>query len=100
MRIGRATSAFLLLFGIWTWILWPNFLRNIWADDRSWNDGPTAFFLVHLALTVVSFAAGNAIGWIGLKGVRANRAAGPAPSAGAAEETAETATEARAGARG
>jgi hypothetical protein len=28
MRIGRATSAFLLLFGIWTWILWPNFLRK------------------------------------------------------------------------
>ncbi|GAA4949074.1 hypothetical protein GCM10023205_06690 [Yinghuangia aomiensis] len=104
MRIGRATSAFLLLFGIWTWFLWPNFLRNIWADDRSWNDGPTAFFLVHLALTAVSFAAGNAIGWIGLKGVRANRAnradgtAAPAPADGPAPS--DAAAEARAGARG
>lgn len=97
MRIGRATSAFLLLFGIWTWILWPNFLRNIWKDDRSWNDGPTAFFLVHLALTVVSFAAGNAIGWIGLKGLRANRTNAPAPADGPAPSDA---AESRAGARG
>jgi hypothetical protein len=73
VKLSRGMSAFLLLFGIWTWILWPNFLKNIWQDDRSWNDGPTGFFLVHLALTVVSFAAGNAIGWLGLRGLRAAR---------------------------
>jgi hypothetical protein len=79
----------------------PRRCWNIWKDDRSWNDGPTAFFLVHLALTVVSFAAGNAIGWIGLKGVRANRAdrtAAPAPADGPAPS--DAAAEARAGARG
>jgi len=75
LRIGRGISAFLVLFGVWTWILWPNFLKNIWADDKSWNDGATAFFVVHLLLTIVSFVAGNAIGWIGIKGLRASRGA-------------------------
>ncbi|HSA52166.1 MAG TPA: hypothetical protein VLH10_18920 [Yinghuangia sp.] len=86
MRIGRKTSGFLLLFGVWTWILWPNFLKNIWQDEKSWNDGPTAFFLVHLALTVVSFAAGNAIGWLGVRGLRANRRTDTADSVGAERE--------------
>ncbi|WTW97059.1 hypothetical protein OG216_28505 [Streptomycetaceae bacterium NBC_01309] len=83
MRIGRKTSALLVVFGVWTWILWPNFLKNIWKDEKSWNDGPTAFFLVHLALTVVSFAAGNAIGWLGVKGLRATRRGGAGSSADA-----------------
>jgi hypothetical protein len=78
LRIGRGISAFLVLFGVWSWILWPNFLRNIWADDRSWNDGATTFFLIHLALVIVSFVCGNVIGWLGVKGLLAHRAARPA----------------------
>ncbi|MFF7246571.1 MULTISPECIES: SCO4848 family membrane protein [unclassified Embleya] len=77
MRIGRGISTCLVLFGVWSWILWPNFLKNIWADDRSWNDGATTFFLIHLALTIVSFVAGNAIGWLGIKGLRAARTPQP-----------------------
>jgi hypothetical protein len=76
VKLSRRVSVFLILFGVWTWVLWPNFLKNIWADDRSWNDGPTGFFLIHLALTVVSFTAGNAIGWLGVRGIRASRASG------------------------
>jgi hypothetical protein len=78
LRIGRGISAFLVLFGVWSWILWPNFLRNIWKDERSWNDGATTFFLIHLALVIVSFGCGNVIGWLGVKGLRAQRAARPA----------------------
>ncbi|MEU8137961.1 SCO4848 family membrane protein [Streptodolium elevatio] len=87
MRIGRKTSALLVVFGVWTWILWPNFLKNIWKDEKSWNDGPTAFFLVHLALTVVSFAAGNAIGWLGVKGLRATRRGDAGTAAGTSADT-------------
>jgi hypothetical protein len=58
---------FLVAFGVWSWIIWPTFLRNIWRDDRSWNHGMTAFFGVHLVLTVVSLAAGTAIGVLGLR---------------------------------
>ena len=39
----------LVAFGVWSWVIWPTFLKNIWADHRSWNHGMTAFFGVHLA---------------------------------------------------
>jgi hypothetical protein len=71
MRLTRRTSAFLIGFGVWSWIIWPTFLKNIWADDRSWQDGPTGFFTVHLLLTGVSLALGTAIGWLGVRGWRA-----------------------------
>ncbi len=73
MRLSRQVSGFLIAFGVWSWIIWPTFLKNIWQDGRSWNDGPTAFFVVHLALTAVSLALGTAIGWLGVRGWRAAR---------------------------
>jgi Na+/melibiose symporter-like transporter len=76
MKLGRRTSWFLLAFGVWSLVIWPTFLKNIWADPRSWNHGATGFFLVHLCLTIVSITAGIAIGLIGLRAVRAGRRAG------------------------
>ncbi|HEV2891114.1 MAG TPA: hypothetical protein VGX28_12135 [Frankiaceae bacterium] len=72
MVMSRRVSAFLLLVGVWTWAIWPNFLKNIWKDDRSWSDGPTAFFLVHLVLVVVSLLIGTGVGAIGWRGWRAS----------------------------
>ena len=71
MKLGRASAWFLTLFGVWSMIIWPTFLKNIWKDPRSWSDGPTAFFLVHLALTAVSLTAGLIVGAIGWRSVRA-----------------------------
>lgn len=74
MRLSPAVSWFLIGFGVWSWVIWPVFLRNIAADPRSFDSGsPTAFFLVHLVLTVVSFAAGTAIGVLGIRGLLAAR---------------------------
>lgn len=73
MTLSKRVSWFLVAFGVWSWIIWPTFLKNIWKDDRSWHHGPTGFFLVHLALTVVSLVLGTVIGWIGVRGARANR---------------------------
>jgi hypothetical protein len=74
VRLSPAVSWFLLVFGVWSWVIWPVFLSNIAADPRSFQAGsPTAFFLVHLVLTVVSLAFGTAIGVIGLRGVLASR---------------------------
>jgi hypothetical protein len=70
MVLSRRVAAFLVAFGVWSWIIWPTFLKNVWADPRSWHDGPTGFFLVHLVLTVVSLALGTAIGVLGLRGWR------------------------------
>jgi len=61
-------SRFLIAFGGWSWIIWPTFLKNIWKDPRSWDNGATAFFLVHLALTAASLALGTAIGVLGVLG--------------------------------
>ena len=71
MTLSKRASWFLIAVGVWTWAIWPNFLRNIWKDDRSWDDGPTSFFTVHLVLVVASLAIGTAIGWLGVRGARA-----------------------------
>lgn len=67
MVISKRVGWFLVAFGVWSWIIWPTFLRNIWKDDRSWDDGPTSFFLVHLVLVVVSLALGTIIGGLGIR---------------------------------
>jgi hypothetical protein len=77
--LSRRSAGFLLAFGVWSWIIWPTFLKNIWADDRSFGPGPgggpTGFLVVHALLTVVSLACGTAIGVLGYRGLRRRRAA-------------------------
>ncbi|CAN5424837.1 hypothetical protein BH10ACT8_BH10ACT8_27070 [soil metagenome] len=69
--MSRRVSGFLIAFGVWSLWIWPTFLRNIWKDSRSFNHGPTGFFLVHLALCVVSLSLWLIIAAIGLRGWRA-----------------------------
>ncbi|MEX5713600.1 MULTISPECIES: SCO4848 family membrane protein [Parafrankia] len=73
MTLSKRASWFLVAVGVWTWAIWPNFLRNVWKDDRSWDNGPTSFFTVHLVLTVASLAIGSVVGWLGIRGARAAR---------------------------
>ena len=73
MVMSRRVSAFLLAFAAWTWLIWLNFLKNIWKDERAFDDGATSFFLVHLVLVVVSLLFGTVIGIIGWRGWRAAR---------------------------
>jgi hypothetical protein len=68
--LTKRVSVFLIAFGVWSWIIWPTFLKNIWKDHRSFNDGATAFFMVHLVLVVISLTLGTAIGWLGIRGWR------------------------------
>ncbi|MFE0025387.1 SCO4848 family membrane protein [Amycolatopsis sp. NPDC059021] len=74
MRISRGTSVFLLAFGVWSWIIWITFAKNLWESDRAWaaDGSPTGYFIVHAVLTVVSFLLGTAIGVLGWRGVRAH----------------------------
>ncbi|MET7995653.1 hypothetical protein ABZU76_32645 [Amycolatopsis sp. NPDC005232] len=75
MRISRGTAVFLLLFGVWSWIIWITFAKNLWASSQSWSaDGsPTAYFIVHAVLTVVSFVLGTIIGVLGWRALRSTR---------------------------
>ncbi|MFE7118765.1 SCO4848 family membrane protein [Streptomyces sp. NPDC057654] len=78
MKLSRPVSWFLLAFGVWSWVVWTTFAKNLWKDGSglAFDDGkPTAYFWVHLTLAIVSFLLGTAIGVIGLRGVRAHRAA-------------------------
>ncbi|MEV0279961.1 hypothetical protein AB0I22_26710 [Streptomyces sp. NPDC050610] len=78
MKLSRPVSWFLLAFGVWSWVVWTTFAKNLWKDGSglAFDDGkPTAYFWVHLTLAVVSFLLGTAIGLIGLRGVRAHREA-------------------------
>lgn len=68
-------SVFLLLFGVWSWIIWITFVKNLTASDNAFDaaGSPTPFFWVHLVLAVVSFILGTIIGVIGWRGLRANK---------------------------
>lgn len=74
MTLSRRTALFLLAFGVWSWLLWPTFLRNLWASDRSWAGGsPTAYLIVHVVIAVVSLVLGTIIGVLGWRAFRAAR---------------------------
>ena len=70
MIVSRRVGWFFVAFGVWSWIIWATFLKNIWADHRSWNHGMTAFFAVHLALTVASVMLGTIIAVYGIRALR------------------------------
>ena len=65
---------FLVLVGVWTWLIWPRFAVAIWNDDRAWSDGrPTGFLWVHAVLIGASLAIGTTAGVLGIRGWRASR---------------------------
>lgn len=70
MLLTRRLAALLLACGAFQWIVWPAFLRNIWKDPRSFDDGPTAFLVVHAVLTLVSLAVGTALLVLGARAWR------------------------------
>jgi hypothetical protein len=86
MNLSRRWSWFLVAFGVWSWVIWPTFIKNIANDKRSFTgDTPHAFFIVHLVLTIVSLTLGTVIGVLGVKGLRAaKRGSEPVSAAPAA----------------
>lgn len=91
MKLSKRVSWFLIAFGVWSWIIWPTFLKNIWQDQRSWHDGPTGFFLVHAVLTAVSLVLGTVIGVLGWRGWRAARRESTEPNTRDRADLVETA---------
>ncbi len=87
MKFSRGAALFLLAFGVWSYLLWPTFIRNIWASDRSWDiaGAPTPYLIVHLVIAVVSLVLGTIIGVLGWRGLRAARRAGSTGEAGTGE---------------
>jgi hypothetical protein len=76
VKLSRLTSTLLVLFGVWTWVIWPRFALAIWQDGRSFQHGqPTAFLWVHIPLVVASVVFGTAIAVLGVRGWLAIRRA-------------------------
>jgi len=77
VRLSRKWSGFLILVGVWTWIIWPRFGVAIWDDPRAWSGprtgsgSPTGFLWVHAVLIVASLAIGTTVGILGIKAWRA-----------------------------
>jgi len=68
--LSRRTAVLLVLAGLWPLLVWPNFVRVIATDDRAFNDGPTAYLLVHLTLAVVSMGFGLLLVVLGVRALR------------------------------
>jgi hypothetical protein len=69
--LSRRAAAFLLAAGVFQWVVWPVFLKNIAADPRSTAGGSvTGFFVVHAVLTLASLAVGTALLRLGARGLR------------------------------
>jgi hypothetical protein len=79
MKLSRRVSWFLVAFGVWSWIVWITFVKNLWKDTSGLafhhgdHGSPTAYFWIHLTLAVVSFLLGTAIAALGARGLRALR---------------------------
>ena len=78
MLLSRRWALFLLGVGVFQWLVWPNFLRNIWADPRSFapapGGGPTSFLIVHAVLTATQLLLGTAVIVLAVRGLRARPA--------------------------
>jgi hypothetical protein len=61
--LTRRLAGLLLLAGAFQWLVWPNFLRVVWRDDRAFDAAgdPTAFLLVHVAIVVPALLIGTAL---------------------------------------
>jgi hypothetical protein len=79
MKLSRSWAAFLVVAGVWNWIIWPRFTVAIWNDPRAWSTGQvgqgslTAFWWVHAVLIVASLAIGTTVGVVGVRALLLSR---------------------------
>ena len=75
MLLTRRTAVLLVLAGLWPLLVWPNFVRVIATDPRAFDEGPTAYLVVHVTLAAVSMAFGAALLALGVRAWRRSRPA-------------------------
>jgi hypothetical protein len=74
--LNRRWAGFLILVGVWSWVIWPRFALAIWDDSRAWSTGhighgsPTGFLWIHALLIAVSLVVGTIVGVLGIKAWR------------------------------
>ncbi len=69
---------FLVLAGVFNWVVWPRFALAIWQDQRAWageigSSTPTSFLWVHAVLICSALAVGTVVAVLGVRGLLALR---------------------------
>jgi hypothetical protein len=71
MQLPLFAALLLIVAGVWSLLVWPQFLRRVMKDPRASDaDGKaTKFLTVHVVLVSISMVLGAATAVIGVVGV-------------------------------
>ncbi|WP_104172672.1 SCO4848 family membrane protein [Arthrobacter sp. Y81] len=71
MQLPVALAWILIIAGIWSLVVWPQFLRRVMKDPRARDAAgkATRFLTVHVVLVSVSMLLGAATAAIGIAGL-------------------------------
>ena len=73
MQLPVALAWILIIAGVWSLVVWPQFLRRVMKDPRARDAAGkgTKFLTVHVVLVSVSMVLGAATAAIGIAGLSA-----------------------------
>ncbi|MBT2514057.1 SCO4848 family membrane protein [Arthrobacter sp. ISL-30] len=68
MELPAALSWILVIAGVWSLVVWPQFLRRVLKDPRAHDASgkATKFLTVHVVLVTISMVLGVATAGIGI----------------------------------
>lgn len=71
MDLPAVLAVVLIVAGVWSLAVWPQFLRRVMKDPRARDAAgrPTRFLTVHIVLVSISMVLGAATAAIGLAGL-------------------------------
>ena len=71
MELPAVLAVVLIVAGLWSLVVWPQFLRRVIKDPRSRDtDGKaTRFLTVHIVLVSISMLLGAATAAVGIAGL-------------------------------
>ena len=71
MELPAVLAVVLIVAGLWSLVVWPQFLRRVIKDPRSRdsNGKATRFLTVHIVLVSISMLLGAATAAIGIVGL-------------------------------
>ena len=73
MELPAFPAIILIVTGVWSLVVWPQFLRRVMKDPRARDAGgkATRFLTVHVVLVSISMVLGAATAAIGVAGLLA-----------------------------
>jgi hypothetical protein len=71
VQIPALLAVFLIISGVWSLAVWPQFLRRVMKDPRARDAAgkATKFLTVHVVLVTISMVLGAATAAIGIGGL-------------------------------